>query len=204
MFDPGSGNGQPSIDIINAKIADLKQKIDQYKIQHDLIFNPDEDTDVTYLAAQVSDSSTNAHFTDSSGNKNLSSLQTDINQLISDINTRIANIAPNSENNKAAMELNVAKLIAQNHAVLALYANNGPFKEAMNDPSKLEAEYEVAQVKITSNFNMYVFYLLFTIFIVVCLIYIYRNPESGNLDMFILVLAVIIFSYQIYDHYFRK
>jgi hypothetical protein len=45
---------------------------------------------------------------------------------------------------------------------------------------------------------------LCAIFVLGALIHIFKNPEVENLDMFILVLAVIILAYYVYDYFYVK
>ena len=69
---------------------------------------------------------------------------------------------------------------------------------------KLDENFELTKITTTSNFSYYMLYLIFTIFIVGCLIYVFKNPEDSNLDMFILSLSGMIFAYYVYDYYKKR
>jgi hypothetical protein len=70
--------------------------------------------------------------------------------------------------------------------------------------AELSGKISISSLKTESNFSKYILYLLFMIFFTVCLIYIYIVPETGNLDMFMLALGIIIIVYYLYDYFTKK
>jgi len=71
-------------------------------------------------------------------------------------------------------------------------------------PDLFDGNFETSQIESTSNFNKYILYFIFAIFIIGCLIYITKNPEAGNIDMFILALAILILAYYLYEYITTK
>jgi hypothetical protein len=172
----------------------LEEKMKLYQNFHDMIYRPIQYADEHAINPAEMDS------LKAEAKRKINSLQIDIKQLTLDINTLISNILPKGDNNKMAMDNNVASLVTKNQEMQYLYDK---LQEHLAEPLKLEGEYEVSKIKTKSIFLTYMFYLIFAIFIVFCLILIYKKPESGNLDMFILALAVIIFVYYLYQHYVK-
>ena len=73
-------------------------------------------------------------------------------------------------------------------------------QEHLKEPILMDGNYEMTSIRVVSKYGNYVLYLLLTLFMIGSLFYIFKNPEVGNLDMFILALAVIIFVYYIYEY----
>ena len=187
-------NYYPTIDSIKDKTEELEEKMKLYQNFHDMIYRPIQYADEHAINPAEMDS------LKAEAKRKINSLQIDIKQLTLDINTLISNILPKGDNNKMALENNVATLVTKNQEMQYLYDK---LQEHLAEPLKLEGEYEVSKIKTKSIFFTYMFFLIFAIFIVFCLILIYKKPESGNLDMFILALAVIIFVYYLYQHYVK-
>jgi hypothetical protein len=77
-------------------------------------------------------------------------------------------------------------------------------KAAAYTEEELIAQYDASVFKTESNFSKYILYLILLLFVAGCLFYIYVVPESGNLDMFILTLGLIIIGYYLYDYVKKK
>ena len=77
-------------------------------------------------------------------------------------------------------------------------------KAAEYTEEELTAQYDASVFKTESNFSKYILYLILLLFVAGCLFYIYVVPESGNLDMFILTLGLIIIGYYLYDYVKKK
>ena len=77
-------------------------------------------------------------------------------------------------------------------------------KAAAYTEEELTAQYDASVFKTESNFSKYILYLILLLFVAGCLFYIYVVPESGNLDMFILTLGLIIIGYYLYDYVNNK
>jgi hypothetical protein len=72
------------------------------------------------------------------------------------------------------------------------------------DELELDGQYTTTSINTESKFSKYILYLILLIFVVSCLFYIYMVPKSGNLDMFMLALGIIIIGYYIYDYVVKK
>jgi len=120
---------------------------------------------------------------------------------INEINTLINNILPMIKTNKAQTDASVLSFLNDFEKM------NAEFKALaieLNKPIELEGNYEMTRIKTTANFGHYVLFLICTIFIFGCLIYVFNNPEVGNIDLFILALAVIILAYYLYMYIVMK
>lgn len=113
----------------------------------------------------------------------------------------IKNLLPKMEDNHYYQNDNFTKFMQIINEI------NGVFRELdmkLKIPDLFDANFETAKIESTTNFNKYILYFIFAIFIIGCLIYITKNPEAGNIDMFILVLAVLIIIYYLYDYIMKK
>ena len=72
------------------------------------------------------------------------------------------------------------------------------------DELELDGQYKTTSLNAESKFSKYILYLILLIFVAGCLFYIYMVPKSGNLDMFMLALGIIIIGYYIYDYVVKK
>ena len=129
------------------------------------------------------------------------SLNDDILFKINDINTLLANIAPKMKDNLNFKDENKGVLLAQFKQLEMTFHQ---LNEKLKKPLVLEGNYEVSQIKTTGNYSNFILFVLFAIFMVVSLIFIVINPEIGNLDMFMLALALLIVIYYIYEYYTMK
>ena len=128
-------------------------------------------------------------------------LKEKINELAREANELIKIIIPKGDGYKAAMDMNVTRLLTKN---TELQQQHAKLLEKLKEPMKLDENFELSKLTTTSNFSYYMLYLIFTIFIVGCLIFVFKNPEESNLDMFILALAGMIFAYYVYDYYKKR
>jgi hypothetical protein len=76
--------------------------------------------------------------------------------------------------------------------------------EEIKIPNYFEASRESAHIKANASFNQYIWYLLFIIIFMIALFFILKNPESGNLDMYMLVFCGCIIGYYGYQYYVMK
>jgi hypothetical protein len=74
-------------------------------------------------------------------------------------------------------------------------------QEELKKPIELDGNFEATTIQAKSMFGNYILYLFLTLFVLGSLIYIFKNPEVGNLDIFMLILAVVIFVYYLYEYY---
>lgn len=116
---------------------------------------------------------------------------------INDIDTLLTNIEPIQKDNLKFKETNTAPLLAQLNDLKATYRQ---LQKELKKPLLLEGNYEVSGIKTAAIFSNYMLILVFTLFFVVSLIYIYKNPEVGNLDLFILAIAIMILLYYLYEY----
>jgi hypothetical protein len=114
------------------------------------------------------------------------------------IKTNLSAITNLETANVTAISNNVATLI-ENIEMMNLsfsYLN-----KQIDQKDELDGDYEIAQVKTTSSFMKNLFYIIFAIIVIGCLVLLHIYPTEGNLDMFILGLGVIILVYYIYDYF---
>ena len=131
----------------------------------------------------------------------LAAMNADILSEINDINTMLNNSFQKQTDNINFKNVTVSPLLNQLNQLQSTYAE---LSGELAKPIQLEGNYEMTQLKSSSNFSQYLMYLILMIFILGCLIFIFKNPEVGNVDMFILVLAGIILVYYIYDYIVTK
>lgn len=121
-----------------------------------------------------------------------------INELARESNDLIKIITSKGDRYQAAIDMNVTQLLIKNEELQTAHAK---LLETPDETMKVNAKFELTKITTDSNYSNYILYLIFMIFIVGCLIYIFKNPEGNNLDIFILVLAGLIFVYYVYDYY---
>jgi hypothetical protein len=182
--DITSNNNEPSIRRIQEKITAMKGLMDYYREQYEIIYEPENLVNIT---------DDNKEF--------LNTLNADITQLAEEINMLINKVLVNDPKNKALMERKVSTLLKKNDNLQNLYGDIMVKQEELNT---LDASYHDTHTKSESNFYIYLYYFFLVVFIFGSLLYILKNPQDGNLDMFILGLGIIIFAYYIYDYYFVK
>ena len=88
-----------------------------------------------------------------------------------------------------------------------LHMSYAALVEEAKIPDYFTASKESAHIKANSDFNQYAWYLLFTILFLIAFFFILKNPESGNLDIFMLALSggvVVYYVYQYYDTWRRS
>lgn len=118
-----------------------------------------------------------------------------------DIRRMIKNVFPKMADNQYYQNVSFTKFLQLIKEI------NGTFRELdikLKIPDKFDANFEITKVQSSSNFNQYILYFIFAIFIIGCLIYISKKPEAGNIDMFILALAILIIIYYLYDYVVNK
>ena len=120
---------------------------------------------------------------------------------INDITTLIYSTYPLKKDNITYKNSKIAPLLSQLNKLKTTYAE---LAVDLQKPVELEGNYEVSKIQVASNYSHFILFLLCTVFISVSLVYIFKNPEVGNLDMFILGLAVIILIYYIYEYIQKK
>ena len=141
---------------------------------------------------------------------NLTSIKNDIDNIYGQINSKalaiknaLTQISPQENTNRAAVQANAATLVAKIGEMQAAFNALNNDTSGNSIITELDGNYEVADVKTKSKFMKNMFYILFAIFVVVCLVMINLSPTEGKLDKFIMALGVIILVYYIYD-YFAK
>ena len=132
---------------------------------------------------------------------NIAELDAQITQKINALNSLVSKVAPKGTANRAAIDANYTNILAQYTEMKSKYDE---LLTELQNPELLKGNYEVAQLTTNTKYFTYILYIFFTIFIIGCLIYLYMFPEAGNLDMFILALAVIIIVYYTYDVLLKK
>lgn len=118
-------------------------------------------------------------------------------EKIDDITELIQSTYPDEKDNKKYTNDNIAPFLRQFNNLKHTYAK---LDEQLKKPLLLEGNYEISTIKVESRFSYYMLYIIFTLFIIGSLFIIFKNPEVGNLDTFILILAVMIIIYYIYEY----
>jgi len=175
----GDVDKEPNITAIIAKINNLRLKVDNYTTS--LAENP--------LISRTSDEQTIMD----RANQNLESDAQRIRDLI-------LGLEPKRDGNYVEMENRAPLLLTQLNKMMKKYelAKNTVYADPLDGP------HEVAQIKTDANFYAYVLSGICFVFVLGALMYIFKNPEVKNLDMFILVLAVIILAYYGYDYFYVR
>jgi hypothetical protein len=122
-------------------------------------------------------------------------------QEMADVNKLLNSILPKQDDNQFNLNSNIAPLLKQ---IEELKVTSAELKTLDELPDLFDANFEITKLTTTSNFNKYILYFLFAAFVVGCLAYITQNPDSGNLDMFILALAILILVYYVYEYLKNK
>jgi hypothetical protein len=194
--DITTNDNEPSIRLIQEKITALDLAMNYYKEQLDIVY------DSTILARTAATPAAIPAATARDNTEFLDVIKADIYRLAEEIDTLIKTVLALGSKNKTDMQGKVSTLLEKNDHLQEMYAEIMEKHEELNT---LDASYRDTQTKSNSNLYIYLFYFLMVIFIFGSLLYILKNPqEGGNLDMFILVLAILIFAYYIYDYYFIK
>jgi hypothetical protein len=117
------------------------------------------------------------------------------------INLLINQILPVTDANKTLADASVLTFLNEYQQ---LNDNFNVLVAELKKPMELDASYEVSHIKTESNFDHYILYMVGALFFVGSLIYILINPEVGNLDLFILALAILILAYHLYVYISQK
>ena len=216
--DITTNDNEPSIRLIQEKIAALEIAMNYYKEQLDLIYDstilarapaaatpasaatPAAATPAAATPAAATPAAAPATARDNT--EFLDVIKADIYRLAEEIDTLIKTVLALGSKNKTDMQGKVSTLLEKNDHLQEMYAEIMEKHEELNT---LDASYRDTQTKSNSNWYIFFFYFLMVVFIFGSLLYILKNPQEGdNLDMFILVLAILIFAYYIYDYYFIK
>ena len=124
-----------------------------------------------------------------------------IHSQINDIDILIKNVLPKMNDNEGHKDKIILPLLSQIRELKATYKN---LKKEAEKPSYFENNAETEKIKATSSFNNYVLYLIYFILFFIALFFILKNPEAGNLDMFMLILGISILIYYVYEYYVMK
>ena len=123
---------------------------------------------------------------------------------ISNIRILIDNVLPKMHDNIYEKNSSVLPLL---NKIQELHMSYAALVEEAKIPDYFTASKESAHIKANSDFNQYAWYLLFTILFLIAFFFILKNPESGNLDIFMLALSggvVVYYVYQYYDTWRRS
>jgi len=137
-------------------------------------------------------------------------MRNDLTTEINDIKNLVINLLPSGDNYASAITSNATKLIQTMNALeQSIVDIDNKRKELIEnnpdyDPTILEGKYQNTTLDTNTQFFNYSMYFIFAVFITISIIYIYLNPEETSLDMFMLVLALFILMYYIYDYIKRK
>ena len=130
----------------------------------------------------------------------IATVQTQMTTLESTINTSLQKIAPEEANYVARIQANSANLKNKITEMNTAFINLNIEKVATQQ-EELDGNYEVAELKTSSNFMKHMLYVLFALVVVGCLIHINISPTESKLDLFISALGGIILIYYGYDYF---
>ena len=160
----------------------------------------------TLLKQTPEDDSENADLL-SAYKSTVNSIKSDIDELYprimniaTTISGSIAKVIPQGETNTAIIETNATNLVNKIKAMQTEFTALNEIN-AKNNPIELDGQYDETKVKTTSSFIKNIFYILFAIFVIVCLVVLNISPTESKLDMFILALGIIILVYYIYNYF---
>jgi hypothetical protein len=117
---------------------------------------------------------------------------------INNIKILIDNVFPKMQDNIFKKNSSVLPLLNKIQELQMTYAE---LLEEANIPDYHRAGTETAHIKANSDFNQYKWYLLFTVLFLIAFFFILKNPESGNLDTFMLALSGGVIVYYVYQYY---
>lgn len=127
----------------------------------------------------------------------LAAMNDEIHAGFDEITKLINTVMPNMTDNVTYKTNNSQKLLDH---YIKLKSTFDELQTELEEPIRLDGNYEMTSIRVSSNFSNFILILLFTLFMIGSLIFIFKNPDVGNLDMFILALAVIIFVYYLYEY----
>jgi len=171
----------PNITAIKTQIDDLRQRVASYKnsISNTPIIGRDSDQQAT-----------------------IDNLNSSIQLEAESIGNKIKEFKDVRDDNNASIDNRAPILKNQVNDMMSQYE---AVKEIVyTSEDSMIAQNELSEIKIKSYFFTYVLYFIFTMFVVASLIYIQRNPEVQNLDMFILKLAIFVLLYYLYEYLITK
>jgi len=132
-------------------------------------------------------------------------LSTKIKIKLSEMNALIKTLMPLETNNRSSANQkikNIRDILTDLELKNAQINNMTPAEKKANEEraKDLEDKHIVSSLKTDSSYSKYMLYFVFMLFVIAGLIYIYIVPESGNLDMFMLFVGLIIIGYYLYDY----
>ena len=133
--------------------------------------------------------------------KERENMDRDILFKINDINTMLKNIDPKKKDNITFKDQNKEALLAELNQLKRTFYK---LKRELKKPVLLEGNYEVSKLKTDGIYSNFILFILIAIFVIGSLVFIVINPEVGNLDMFMLGLAILIIIYYMYEYYTMK
>jgi hypothetical protein len=131
----------------------------------------------------------------------LTNMGDSIHSQINEIDTLIKTVLPKMYDNEGHKDKIILPLLKQIEELKVTYKK---LEKEAKKPNYFENKVEAEKIKATSSFNNYVLYLIYFILFFIALFFILKNPEAGNLDMFILMLGISIFIYYAYEYYVMK
>ena len=120
---------------------------------------------------------------------------------LTEINAIINHILPLTGAYKSQTDASVTTFLNQFEEMNAEFQ---VLNDALKIPSELDGKYQASHIETASNFSHYILFIILAIFFLGSLIYILKNPDVGNLDLFILALAIVILSYYLYRYIVQK
>ena len=183
MPDNSGFSNEPIVIDIKHKMNELSTKMNDYVTAHN------------EYTRSLKRSSTTATVT----KEQLEKMDIEIVGLRDEIYELLGNILPYGIQNQRVMQTNKTDLFAKVNELKDKYTL---LKAQLNEPIKYEDEYQDSSIKYDSSFYHYIAYFLITLIIIVCVFLIYSSTDGSNIDLFIVVLALIVGGYHLYSHYF--
>ena len=130
----------------------------------------------------------------------LDDLDAQIKTKVKAINNLMKTLAVTEENNRAKVSENIMPLRDKLEDLNLIQADLNKLLKEKEKEYDLAGNEDASLLKTNASSFKYTLYFLITVFIVGALVYIYTVPESGNLDTFMFILAILVSGYYVYDY----
>ena len=184
MSDNSGFSNEPIVIDIKHKMNELRNKMKDYVTAHN----------------EYTSSLTRSRRTATITANQLEQMDIEIIELRDEIYELLGNIVPYGIQNQRVLQTNKMNLFSKVNELKDEYTL---LKAQLNEQIKYEDEYQDSSIKYDSSFYHYIEYFLITLIIIVCVFLIYSSTDGSNIDLFIIVLALIVGGYHVYSHYFH-
>jgi hypothetical protein len=184
MSDINGFSNEPIVIAITAKIEELNNKMDDYKLAHNEYFTKlGNNTTITV--------------------EQLIKMNTDIVVLRNDIFNLLKTITPYGIRNQTVIESNKQDLIDK---ITEMNKNYEALEEKLKEPVKFEEDYQESYLKYETNFYHYIAYFIVTLIVIIIFVFVLKSSDSSDMsdvmETLVIGLVLIIGGYYIYYHFY--